>query len=388
MDVSRDSGLFFSLIQVSLGTRQVLSGIPSKEEWQAMFDTASRQALSGICFCGLSNLYRSENSLVKWYKDGGIASLSKELYFSWANLALQIQDRNATLDSRCVDLQTLLGNMGLRTSILKGQGVATLYGSLSAYRQSGDIDVWAEGGIQTLLPVVYEKFGKCDFDYINAHLKIYDDAEVELHWRVQAFTNFNKNRKLQRWVNENRAELLAGTAELGPGDVVVPSSEFNCFYLLLHAYHHMFESGLGLRQIMDYYFALKREKDAGIRKRVDALIGRFGLRRFASALMWIMAFVFEGKDDPDVAWESECSWMICCPDAREGEYILDEVMRNGNFGHYDVRVKRSRISMLNPIFKRIQHNWHLVRRYPSHMFWAPVWLLWHFFWKRKQIIAL
>lgn len=48
--------LFVELLQVSLGTREKLSRVPSAVEWQALMDEAQRQAIAGILACGLERL--------------------------------------------------------------------------------------------------------------------------------------------------------------------------------------------------------------------------------------------------------------------------------------------------------------------------------------------
>lgn len=86
-----------------------------------------------------------------------------------------------------------------------------------------------------------------EYDYINEHVHCYEDTEVELHWRAQALTNVFANRRLQRWFKSSKVQssILGGRVTLANGEeLVVPSAEFNAFYILLHCYHHMFESGL------------------------------------------------------------------------------------------------------------------------------------------------
>ena len=74
--------------------------------------------------------------------------------------------------------------------------------------------------------------------------------------------------------------------------------------------------------------------------------------------------------------------MICEPDEKEGRFLLNEVMQNGNFGHHDERIKTKGNGKLQFMWNNIQHNWHLASHYPSQFFWQPVWLAYHFAWKR------
>lgn len=160
---------------------------------------------------------------------------------------------------------------------------------------------------------------------------------------------------------------------------MTPSAEFNAFYILLHCYHHMFESGLGLRQLMDYYFVLvayaKRELPQISREfDVNALFAEFGMQKFASGVMWIMKEVFGLPEE----------MMLCEASEKEGRSLLEEVMQNGNFGHHDERKIKVKSKLAQPFVTRIQHNWHLATHYPSEFFWAPVWLVYHYIWKRTR----
>lgn len=49
---------FLELVQISLGTREKFSGVPSQREWQQMFVESQRQTLTGICFYGVQRVYR------------------------------------------------------------------------------------------------------------------------------------------------------------------------------------------------------------------------------------------------------------------------------------------------------------------------------------------
>ena len=366
--------LFFELIQVAIGRRDALSRVPSAKEWCALYGLSVKQAVAGMCFCGVQRLPKEQR-----------ACLPELLRRQWLALATQIQARNELMNRRCVEVQRMLEEEGMKSSILKGQGVAVLYNlDLNLYRQSGDIDVWVDGGMERVLRWCRERYGDVEFDYINAHVPMFKDVEVELHWRVQSMTNLFRNRRLQRWLEleKTKAMILGGKAELKSSEtlgtsettITVPSLEFNAFYLMLHCYHHVFESGLGLRQLMDYYFLLLsfHGTHGDAIANVNRLFKEFGMERFAGAVMWIMQEVFG----------LERERMLCEPDEKEGRYILDEVMAGGNFGHHDERIRKVGKGKWRSVFANLQHAIHVLRRYPQEALWIPVWMVYHFIWKR------
>lgn len=399
---------FFELIRVAIGNKVCLSRVPSAAEWKALYSLSVKQAVAGVCFCGVQRLKKSGYDI------------PTDLYMKWLGMAAKIQQRNELMNRKCVEVQRLLAEDGMRSSILKGQGVAELYNlnidlnlnegnNLGLYRQSGDIDVWVDGGMERVLRWCRERYGDVEYDYINAHVPMFKDVEVEMHWRVGSMTNLFRNRRLQRWLEreETKEMILGGKADLKPETLLnpettlsVPTLEFNAFYLMLHCYHHVFESGLGLRQLMDYYFLLMAihgthgehglemtkfsdgnsdhgfnglNGDANAIANVNRLFKEFGMERFVGAVMWIMQEVFG----------LERERMLCEPDEKEGRYILDEVMAGGNFGHHDERIRKVGKGKWQSVFANLQHAIHVLRRYPQEALWMPVWMVYHFVWKRS-----
>ena len=358
--------LLFELIRVTIGRQNSLSRNPLSSEWQELLELSQKHALAGVTFAGVRKLQQNG------------ASIPTDLYWQWLGLTSQVHQRNEVMNAHCVKACNKLQQEGFKACILKGQGVAQLYGSeLSLLRHSGDIDMWVDGGMNSAMTWTRTNYGDVAFDYINAHVPMFKETEVELHWRVRSMSNLIQNRKLQKWLKEHEGELLNTTIELpnGLGAIPVLSLTLNRYYILLHCYNHIFSEGLGLRQIMDLYFVLAQDcfdkaKDADFRK---FFLDSLGLRRFASAMMWIMSYVFGLEKER----------MLCEPDEKEGRYILNEVMQNGNMGHHDHRIKRvSKNVRVQSIAATLQHTWHLATRYPSEFLWTPVWIVWHYVWKR------
>ena len=387
---------FFELIRVAIGNRVCLSRVPTAAEWNALYSLSVKQAVAGVCFCGVQRLPKEQ-----------LVEMPVQLKLQWFALATQIKARNELLNHRCVELQQMLEKEGMESCILKGQGVARLYdfnvndnGNLGAYRQSGDIDIYVPCGMEKAMRWSRKKYGEVEFDYINAYVPMFKDVEVELHWRVQSMTNLFRNLRLQRWLEreETKEMIFGGKADMKPSEslqssetsITVPSLEFNAFYLMLHCYNHEFSSGLGLRQLMDYYFLLRnlnlssnvnlnnlsadvrQMSDRGFCLDVNELFHKFGMERFVGAVMWIMQEVFG----------LERERLLCEPNEKEGRYILAEVMAGGNFGHHDERIRKVGKGKWQSVFATFQHSMHVLRRYPSEALWMPVWMVYHFIWKR------
>lgn len=364
--------LFFELLQVALGNRERLSHVPTPEDWMGVYDESERQAVTGILLHGIDRLPVEQRP-------------PQDILLQWIGVGQMIEQRNHLMDKRCIELLTKLKDAGLTPTILKGQGIAQLYGKeLRPLRQSGDIDVFVDCGQKKALAFA-ESQGqeKVEWDYKHLHLHLWDDTEIEMHYRVEVLLNLRKNRKLQKWFKEHETELFAHANDNlnlkantnltnDTNRLVTPTVEFNVFYILLHIYRHFLYEGVGFRQIIDYYFVLKNLNDNLNVNESYAYkaVREFGMTRFAKGLMWVMHEALGMQRD----------WMLWEPDEKEGRYILKQVMRGGNFGHHDERLKHYG-GKLGAVKAILTHNMHLLTHYPSDVIWAPVWIVWHKVWK-------
>ncbi len=362
--------LFYDLIRVSLGIQKEMSRIPTAEEWNDLLEMSQKQALTGICGYGLQTLYKDPK-----YS----ASIPKRFLVHWVGFATVIKDDNQRVNKQSVKLINYFLEQGFNCSILKGQGMASIYKNdfvdLRLLRQSGDIDLWVGGGRKAIWSHIREHFGLFEYDYKTVHPFFYSDTEVEIHWIPEILMNLIKNSQLQKFWKDHEKELYSDTIELpeGAGRIQIPSVSLNRFYILLHCYRHAFDSGLGLRQVMDYYFVLRQDKDKASRAETMGLVKDYGMTKFAAALMWIMQEVFHLEEDN----------LLCDPDEKEGDFLLNEIMQSGNFGHYDDRVKEiGGPYKLRALATKFQRAPYLIKHYPSEVLWEPVWMLYHFIWKR------
>lgn len=360
--------LFFELLQVALDNLDRLSCTPISEEWEKLYDEAEQQSVTGILLHGIEKLPAEQRP-------------AKVFLLQWIGVGEIIKQQNSLLNDRCKELTSNLSAAGLHPTILKGQGIAQCYPeSLQKLRQPGDIDVYVDCGLRKALEYA-ESLGQknVEWDYKHLHLKLWDDTEVEMHYHVEVLLNLWKNRKLQKWFGEHQDAIQGSRFKVQGGDVVTPTVEFNVFYILLHIYRHFLYEGVGFRQIIDYYFVLKNLNE-NLNLNVNEsyaykAIDEFGVVKFAKGLMWVMHEALGMQRD----------WMLWEPDEKEGRYILKQVMRGGNFGHHDDRLKHSG-GKPGAVKAILTHNLHLITHYPSDVIWAPVWIVWHKCWKMTRTV--
>ena len=372
------NNLFFELIQVAVGTRICLSHTPSANEWGELYAMAKKQSLVGVCFVGVQKLVEQRQELPEM------------LYFTWLGMAAKIQQRNEVVNRQCVELQKRLSADGFRSYIMKGQYVATLYGEhLAALRQSGDIDVYLEGGLDKVLAYA-RTFGEVKkVNELEMSVPVFSETVVEFHYRPFIMRNPFKNRKLQAFFQEqseacftNRISLENKAESL---EIVAPTIAFNLVHQIVHIYHHFITEGVGLRQLMDYHFVVKHEmeveKGSSVQE-VKKVISDLGLERFASALMWVIGYVF----DPGMlaTWIQKPETTLWKPNEKDGRLLLDEILMSGNFGHTDERAKDILTSRWKAFWFVNSKTFRFWRFDHWAWFWSPVWRVYHFLWRKMK----
>ena len=85
-----------------------------------------------------------------------------------------------------------------------------------------------------------------------------DGVPVELHFFPCSMNNPIYHARLQKWFRRNadlQCSNIVGLPD-GAGDIAIPTTAFNVIYQLTHLYHHFFDEGIGMRQIIDYYVVM------------------------------------------------------------------------------------------------------------------------------------
>lgn len=354
--------LFFELLKVAIGSAKCLSHTPTTDEWDELYAMAIKQSLVGICFAGVQKLQEQQQSP------------SEEQYLQWMGMAANILQWNEVVNKQCAEIQKKFSDCGFRSCILKGQGVAQLYNEpMRLLRQSGDIDVWVDGDRDKVLDAI-RKFGVEIYcvDSVHAHAKFFADTEVEVHSRPSWMYNSKGDKVFTEFWDSCKAVQFAHFDEaLG---FSYPTVAFNLVYSMLHINRHIFEEGIGLRQLLDYYFILKAST-ADERKNVIDVLKRMGLTRFVRGIMYIEQEVFGLSDDS----------MICKADQKEGEFLLGDIVKGGNFGKYNEQTK---VYAVNERWKRgwftIRHNVKYLFHYPSETVAIPFWKIGHYLWRKKK----
>lgn len=340
-------------------------------DWEELFNFSKQQAIVGVMFDLVQRLGGKE------------AGVPRQLLLKWYAQVEKIQKRNESVDKCAVQLIQQLGQKGFRCCMLKGQGNALMYPCPSK-RISGDIDLLLipenlsghpkdeAARRKVIMAFVRKAFPKTPMRFQHVEFPVIKGLSVELHFVPCTMNNPIYHRRMQQWFGERVDLQCQNKVELpgGVGSVPVPTVEFNVVYQLSHLMHHFFDEGIGLRQMMDYYYLLLKVQKDG-RCQLDNLgstLKYLNLYRFAGAVMYVMQEAFGMSEE-----------LLLVPvDERRGKTLMKEILHGGNFGQY---------SGLNDhgvgakYFLKHWRNLHFVWEYPAEALCEPVYRTWHFFWR-------
>ena len=325
--------IFFEFLQVTIGQRSCLLRALTMGEWRGLYGLLKKHALLGVGYVAIQKLPKEQ-----WPPNAMI--------MQWVGVAQKIRLLNLELNEECRKVVTQLEHDGIGAVVIKGQSNLENYPEeLREYRNPGDIDVWTKQTNDCGIPIAVQQGDSVEYEYYKGvrgiieyarlqrrtredksqfkplyyHVEYHTDkgTGVEMHYRPSFLCSPIRNMRMQRWFKEQFDVCLQNKCRLG---IPVLTSSVNVVYQLVHLHRHVFEGGVGLRQLMDYYFALrvwhndvmecKDLQSQGMwseglgtavmsAQEVMAVIRSFGMGKFAGAVMFVINEVFGGANEND-----------------------------------------------------------------------------------------
>lgn len=401
-----ETRVYFDFLKYCLGNEVDMREAVVKMNWRQLFAFAKKQTILGVCLDGVERLGDEYPEEIKRNP------IKLNLLQAWLAKGIQIRKLNVRGNAVAAKLYAQLREAGLRCCVLKGQGNALMYPNPYA-RTPGDVDMWVNASREQII------------DYAKKHFEIGDDIRyhhlettldgilVELHFFPCIMNNPMYNRRLQAWFKRNTDWQYSNVVQLpdGAGEIVVPTAAFNIIYQLSHIYHHFFDEGIGMRQMIDYYYLLmslplnntdtllnhesdesdecleKNNKNTAFGSKTSHPDGNtkhktqnikqstlryLGLYDFAGAVMYVLHEVLGLPEER----------MIAPMDVKRGKLLLAEIMDGGNFGKHATKYGHfTQQGTTKKYFLKIWRNMHFVRYYPAEALSEPIFRTWHFFWR-------
>ncbi len=431
MVVSKQHQIFFDFLRFCIGSDSEIPSSLKEADWKELYRIAQKQCLVGVLFDGIQKLPPTE------------VGMSKDLLLQWMLQCQMLEKANVRLNDAAIQVSEWFRKKGFRTCILKGQGNALLYPN-GLHRTPGDIDIWVEGGDKRVISFVRSISPHEKVCYHHIEFPSYKGVEVEVHYRPSFLLCFWHDRKLQKYYERVKEEQFSHRVMLGEqGEIAIPTVEFNLIFQLTHIYAHLMNEGIGLRQLLDYYYVLcdfykvyqnftnpsvslskgsstfspspsssgsgdvtalrcsepLRYKDGGPSKVSPDCAGwdRLGISGDTASSDQSAVLDSVQKELKELGlWKfagaimyimqevfgMPASRLIVPPNEKYGRFVLNEVLEAGNFGRHDKRNRFGK-SKLGHNLQRVYRDMRLVRYFPAEALSEPIFRTWHFFWRLR-----
>ncbi|MCR5294080.1 MAG: nucleotidyltransferase family protein [Lachnospiraceae bacterium] len=324
--------------------------LPENADWRAVYEEMKSQTVAALVLRDLPKLPVDAALRSEW-EDEAMAQAARGV--------MKRYEQDAVVRT--------LEDAGIPFAILKGTAAAMYYPE-PELRLLGDIDVLVrEADFKKAGAALKEAGFRDAFPEMNTSRHINferNDVQVELHRRFSFVNGKAEAGKIDRLL----ARGLKMTRQASVEDSAFPvlPEVLNGLVLLLHIGQHL-ESGLGLRQIMDWLLFVDRKVDDSFwERKMKPLTDAVGMTPLALTVTR-MGQIFLGLP------EKRHSFALAA-DRETAEELFALVLMSGNFGKKDPersRAVRIMSASLSPrgFFENLQgsgvKNWPAVRKYPA-----------------------
>lgn len=338
---------YISFLRYTIAQKCVPKDLLEKIDWKKLMQFAVKQSLVGVIYEG-----------VKTCKSRYADSIGKKDLLSWYLTSEKSRKSYAIVGQRISELTKMLNDAGFKSCILKGQGVALMYPVVES-RSVGDIDVWIDGSRKDITLFVHSKFPKAFEQYHHIDFPVFKDITVEIHYLPSQMSCPLHQARLQRYYRKHQQEQFGNLCPALGENVSVPTKQFNAIFLLSHMMRHFFNEGIGLRQLVDYYYLMKQGFAGSEKKEYADTVDYLGMKKFAGAVMWIETTILGLSPE----------FLLTAPHEKAGIFLYHEILETGNFGVYDTRYTFRKKGFWATALTDIYRDFLLARMFPSEALW-------------------
>lgn len=352
---------YFDFIRFCLSDTAMPPQSISEIDWSDFIRFCKEQTITGILFHGLQKLDKS-------YPRPSTVEILR-LY----RLSEQTEQQNRQVYKDAARLTTHIYNKyGVRSCVLKGQGNALMYPT-PYIRTSGDIDLWVDATPQKIIRIAREMDRNSEIGY--HHIQIFTmPTPVEMHFFPSFQGNLFYEYRMRKYFTRHKEAQFTHRTMLpdNGGIICTPTDSFNRIFQMSHLMHHFFFEGIGLRQMIDYYYLLRRGFTEEERQETVRTLRHTNMYKFAAAVMYVMHELFGLEEQ----------YLLMKPHERIGKIVEAEMIQGGNFGFYDDRYRFGGKSVYVQYFIEIYRNLHFAIDFPAETVWGrPVSRWWHMIYK-------
>lgn len=253
----------------------------------------------------------------------------KEDVLTFVGSALQIEQRNKSMNSFIAELMGRLNKEGIYVLLVKGQGIAQCY-ERPLWRACGDVDLFLDNenyskAKDVLIPIAQEVEEEVAE---SLHLPMMISSwEVKLHGTLRPDLGAHINRMVDLLQKDTFENERVRVWENGDADVLLPAPDNDVVFVFTHILQHFYRGGIGLRQICDWCRLLWTYRDEIDRVLLSSRLKEIGFmpewKAFAALAVSYLGMPGEAMPlyDASPKWKNKAS------------RVLSIILEAGNFGH-------------------------------------------------------
>lgn len=314
---------FFELLRAGLWEENIELRQYGDIDYALLYKLAEEQSIIGIIAAGLEHVIDIKPP--------------KELGLIFAGMALQLEQRNLSMNSFLAELVTKMRKMNIYALLVKGQGIAQYY-ERPLWRASGDIDfLFSNNNYQRAVNFLSNLASSVDDEitYKCHQAMVIDSWDIDLHGSMRTGLWVSIDKAVD---NVQKAVFYEGKVKLwmdGNTQIFTPGIDEDLVIVFSHILQHFYKEGVGLRQVCDCCRLLWSYRDSInsrlLESRLKAMHVMSEWKSFAAYLVNYLGFP-RGVIPcytPDKEWE------------QKAHRINSFILQSGNFGHNTIKSYRN-----------------------------------------------
>lgn len=303
---------FLSLLKVSLCDDKPNPKDFENTDWNWIFKMAQKQTVIPLILDGLSVLPKEVHP--------GMPQKMKMMAY-----VQSVEKTNLKHRQVIGRINGILKENGIEVVFMKGQTTALRYPN-PLHRQPGDIDFVVDKSKFDETLDILDKIGRTDRELIHEHhgMAYVEGIPIEPHYKIHNYQRPSTDRVIQKLFNEVFPSELIYTDIDGYEIPILPPT-FESVFLISHMVNHIYEEGLGLRQVIDYSLFLKKNGMVIDWKRHEEYLKEMRMTK-AWRIFTCLCIDYLGlKTEAAIKDFSN-------KEKKDAKRLFEDIMRLGNFG--------------------------------------------------------
>lgn len=310
MKLSNNHKAFIALVRAGLWNQSVELNQFGSLDYDEILQLAEEQSVVGLATAGLEQVQD--------------VKVPQAVLLQFIGSTLQVEQRNKELNVFIPKLFGKLQSEGVKSVMVKGQGVAQCY-EKPLWRASGDVDLLLDADnyekAKKMLMTMAEEVESENLQTKHQAIKILG-VDVELHGKMP----FSLSKTADEVVNDVIVKALSEHESFELNESIrIPKADEHVFLVFTHFLLHFFIEGVGLRQICDWCRMLWVHRGSLNHGLLKSRIKKAGLVTEWQAFAALAVNYLGMPMSVMPLFNANLN--------KKAEKVLKRVLKSGNFGH-------------------------------------------------------